>query len=138
MEKKRATFTLKTKLWTWGGVSLFALVLFALLFFPSGVYTWFRASDASFIPGMVLLGLSGLLFIGRSGTFDVVNYGFFRLGESFRKEKTKAFADAYEYSNHRRELRDKTPIYFVPFLFLGALFIGLGLVFMMLGLNAIV
>ena len=87
---------------------------------------------------MILLGLSGLLLVGRSGTFDVVNYGFFRLGESFRKEKTKAFADAYEYSNHRREQRDKTPIYFLPFILVGALFVMLGLLFMMIGINAIV
>jgi len=84
-----------------------------------------------------MLGLSGLLVIGRSGLFDVVNYGFFRLGESFKKDNTKAFADAYEYSSYRRQQRDKSRIYFLPFLCAGTLFILLGFIFMMIGLSAI-
>jgi hypothetical protein len=128
MEKKTTPISFEQRLWTWIGVLLFAFILAAVILFVQGNYTLAGFSNALFIPGAVVLGVIGLMFVGRNGTFDIMSYSFTRLRDSFRREKVKSFEDAYAYSEFKNSQRLKRGFYTLPFLVIGGLFVLTALV----------
>jgi hypothetical protein len=129
MKKNPSLVSSTRKLWTWFGVFLFALIFAAVVLFLRGDYTFAGFSNALFIPGAVVLGTIGLMFVGRNGTFDIVSYSFVRLRDSFRREKVKSFEDAYAYSEYKNTQRVKRGFYTLPFLVIGGLMLIVALLF---------
>ncbi len=110
-------------------MAAFALLFAAIMFFVRGDYSFVGASNALFIPGFLLIGFIGLSLIGRTGTYDIVSYGFVRLRDSLRREKVKSFEDAYAYSEYKREQRVRHGSYALPYFVIGGLFIALAALF---------
>jgi hypothetical protein len=135
MNKRVSNTTKEQRLWTWIGVALFSIIFFAIILFLNGDYSFNGFSDALFIPGFTLIAVILFMLVGRAGTFDIVSYGFVRLGESFRKSHTKSFEDAYQYSEYKKEQRIKRGVYALPFLIIGGLFVILALIFALINLQ---
>ena len=73
--------------------------LFCLVFFLRAPYSVRSGSDALFIASAAGLGYVGMIFVVRSGSFDVLNYGVYRLFESFRLDRTKRWDSAKRQKN---------------------------------------
>jgi hypothetical protein len=123
---------MEQRLWTWLGLAAFALILGAVILFIRGDYTLAGFSNALFIPGAVVLGFAGLMFVGRHGTFDVASYSFVRLRDSFRRENVKSFEDAYAYSEYKNSQRLRRGFYILPYLVIGGAFLVVAFVFAMI------
>lgn len=85
-------------------------------------------SDGFCLGGGLVLAFIGLAWIGRQGTFDVVRYGFYRLVESFKRGDEKRYETAYDYTQAKKEKRDKEKPFFIPYLIVGGLFLTVGIV----------
>lgn len=105
--------------------------LFCLVFFLRRPYSLRSGSDALFIASAVGLGYVGMIFVVRSGSFDVLNYGVYRLFESFRLDRTKKWDTAGDYKLDRQKKRQKNKAVYWPCLavsgtfFLAALILAL-------------
>lgn len=85
-------------------------------------------SDGFCLGGGLVLAFIGLAWIGRQGTFDVVRFGFYRLVESFKRGDEKRYETAYDYTQAKKEKRDKEKPFFIPYLIVGGLFLTVGIV----------
>ena len=86
-------------------------------------------SDACFVPGVLLGGSGGLLFVSSRGVFDMMFYGVHSLFTvTFRRERRESYIEYAAGSRERR--RD-----FRPLLITGAVFIILSVIF--LGINQV-
>lgn len=84
--------------------------------------------DACFVACTPCLLLPLFVIAIRSGTFDVLNYGMYRLFESFRPGEGKRYETAYDYKLARMERRNsKKPIFF-PFFVVGGVFLAAALI----------
>jgi len=72
--------------------------------------------DAFFISGAVNLGVTGLLFIGEKGVYDMMGYGMYRLIGLFKKQEELKYRNAYDYKESMLEKRAKNPFFFLPYL----------------------
>ena len=135
MKKRISNTTREQRLWTWIGVLLFSLIFAGVILVIKGDYTFGGFSDALFIPGFSIISVILLVLVGRAGTFDVVSYGFLRLGESFKRTMTKSFEDAYQYAEFKKDQRLKRGIYVLPFFIIGGLLICLALIFALINLQ---
>ena len=94
---------------------------------------WWHAydilSNGCFAGGAVLLGFPALLWVGRTGTFDVFSYSFYRLAESFRKSGEKRYQTAADYHLEKMERRSRNKPALWPYFALGAIALVLAIVF---------
>jgi hypothetical protein len=95
---------------------IFALAVFLLFFFLTKDYSLRGWCNALFVPGAVLLFIPVFIWIRRSGVFDVTEYAFFRLFESFNPQaEGKRYKDASDYSSAQKEKREKNKPFLWPF-----------------------
>ena len=97
---------------------------------------WWHAydilSNACFAGGAALLGFPALLWVARTGTFDVFSYSFYRLAESFRKSGEKRYDTAADYHFEKMERRARNKPVLWPYFALGLLALALAIVFSLL------
>lgn len=103
--------------------------VFCLIFFLVRKYTYAGASNALFGAGGSLLGILGIILINRQGVFDILGYSFRRLFESFKVGNPKSFEDAYEYGEYRKNKRAESPMFYLPYLVSGIIFLLMALAF---------
>ena len=94
-------------------------------------------SNSFSVPGILLLGMSGLIFVKRQGGFDGVTYGTrymfnwlvpqFWLNKDERRGKMQNYHD---YCENKREREKKSVNPTMCFLIVGAVFTALGLLFL--------
>ena len=123
-----------------GFISMFlaGCALFCLIFFLRQPYTIRSASDAFFISSASCFALTGMAFVIRSGTFDVLNYGMYRLVESFRLDRKKRWDNAGDYKIDRAKKRQLSKAIYWPRLAASGFFLLMAILFLALyyGLNA--
>ena len=106
-----------------------AAISFCLVFFLWRSFSFRGASDACFVTGALELGIAGLLFIGRAGTFDVLAYGFKRLIDQFTHHDDPEYKTAGDYSLAKKEKRKSVRFPYWVYLALAGIFLLLALVF---------
>ena len=115
-------------------ISLIAFAIgvsvWCLIFFLRQQFSIDAASDAFFFAGMVTLAGIAYIFIRRWGAFDILEYSFYRLGESFRPGMPKRYETAYDFTVARKEKRQKKKPFFWPFLIVGGTFLIAALILM--------
>lgn len=81
---------------------------------------WFRVlSNAALIPGVLFLGLSGMLRISEEGIFDGLRYSMTSIFAHVRGE-AKKYASYYDYIHREREKRSSYPMLFPGLFFFAA------------------
>lgn len=135
------TKRLKKILISWGIAFLIGGGLFVLIFFIKGADTGYSlqlASDATFIPGAVILLFVALMAIGRYGTFDLMQYGMIKFWHYVRPNRRKkdepdakkgAFGTPHDYIEYKTERRKQRPTYYLPYLVVGGILLILGIIF---------
>ena len=115
-----------------GLISTLALgcILFCLIFFLRQPYSFRSASDAFFISSASCFALTGMAFLIRTGTFDVLNYGMYRLVESFRLDRKKRWDNAGDYKMDRAEKRQLSKAVYWPRLAASSFFLLLAILFL--------
>ena len=93
-------------------------------------FTMTGFSDACFVACAPAILLPVLALIIRLGTFDVLNYGMYRLVESFRRGEGKRYDTAFDYKVARMEVRQRRPAIYWPFFVVGGVFLIAALVFL--------
>jgi len=95
----------------------------------------FILTNASFTVGVISAGIGLLVFAANGGAFEFIAYGFRRFFSLFQRDPTRVRFRTYaDYHAYRNEQPDH------PFLFLiivGALFIGLSMIFLAVYYNNI-
>lgn len=95
------------------------LIPFLLVLLLSRDYRIVGWGNACLIAGVVVTALFLMTLLIRTGVFDVLNYGFYRLGESFRRVDKKRWDSAYDYKEDKKSARGRNkPIWF-PYLIFG-------------------
>ena len=93
----------------------------------------FVLSNASFIPGVMTLGLGLFILAADGGAFEMLVYGMTRFISLFkRNSKEVRFATFYDYHVYNSE-QDKMPFLFL--ILVGALFIVLSIIFVVIYSN---
>jgi len=92
--------------------------LFFGIFFGLGDGTLRWWINSLFISGFSVLLVLGQVFIHRTGTFDILIFGFYRLFESWRNPVEKKYDNATDYHLVMDAKRQKNKPYFLPFLVL--------------------
>ena len=72
--------------------SIIGVISFVSIFCGRRLFNYTGLTDAFFISGAIVVGIAGLIFTIRTGSFDVLNYGVYRLFESFKKGNEKSDA----------------------------------------------
>ena len=96
--------------------ALLAITLFLLPLLIRQQFDVTGWCDAFFISGAVNLGVTGLLFIGDKGVYDMMGYGMYRLFGLFKKQEELKYRNGYDYKESRVEKRAKNPFFFPPYL----------------------
>lgn len=109
-----------------------SLTAFCLLFFLRTPYSLRLAADSFFISAAVGFGVLGMIFVERSGTFDVVNYGFYRLFESFRLDRKKKWDNAGDYKEEKQKKRHASKAAYWPCLAVSGFFLTMAILFTIL------
>ena len=109
-----------------------SLTAFCLLFFLRAPYSLRLAADSFFISAAVGFGVLGMIFVERSGTFDVVNYGFYRLFESFRLDRKKKWDNAGDYKEEKQKKRHASKAAYWPCLAVSGFFLTMAILFTIL------
>ena len=90
--------------------------------------------NAFFVPGMCTFGLGVLVWSTNGGTFDMIAFGFVKLFDLFKRDLTKVkYKTFYEYRKAQQEKQRS----FSAYLVVGAVFIALSMLFLVLYNNAI-
>lgn len=83
-------------------------------------------SDAFIVPGIMTLGLGGLIFCTNGGVFDMLAFGVIKLFDVLKKDLKKVkYHDFYEY-RQSKEGRNRE---YAHLLIIGALFVIIGIIF---------
>lgn len=91
--------------------------------------TQWNLSDIFILPGALCLGYVGLRMIARVGIFDVFGYQITNWTTSWKKGSPKKYQDAWEYKNHMKEQREIHKMTWIPFVFIGVVFLSLCIIF---------
>lgn len=88
-------------------------------------------SDAFFVPGVLIICLGALLFVGENGIFDMLNFGVKKVVSLVRNEKYRAELPRtyYEYTEQQRE---KTRSAYGYLFIVGAVFLLAAVIFVIL------
>jgi hypothetical protein len=103
--------------------------LFTVILISRGIYNAFGLSDALFVSGAVVLGISALRVIYRTGVYDVSGYGFNNFMQSFRRDPKRSYQNIYDYKDQKMAKRRDKPFYALPYVVIGLLFLSLAYVF---------
>ncbi len=123
----------KTRLLRWLMLTIAMVIVATLILVLRQDYTVRGYSDATFIPGVVLLLLYLLRVLKNQGTFDVISYAFARMIHGMRRQKLGEFKTAPEYVDDKRVERLKREFYYLPDIVIAVVFIITGSVLAYLG-----
>ena len=84
--------------------------------------------DTFCLPGLLILGIFGMIWIGSTGTLDIFSFGFKNLLYLFTPFK-KRTSNYYEYKQEQAARRGELPMYI---LWVGLGFLAVGLIFLAL------
>lgn len=95
---------------------------------PMYFLTNFGLSNSLLVPSLVYLGIAGLVFVQRAGTFDIFE---FQLTNWFSAWKKKSYnrQTAGEFHQDRVRKRKNHPFPYLPFLAYGVLLLVLCIIF---------
>ena len=89
---------------------LVGLALAAWVAISKGIFSETRAeiifgilSDAFFVPGVLLVGVGGLIFVSNEGIFDGFTYGIISFIDIFRKDKQNKYRTFFDYRQSKGE-----------------------------------
>ena len=95
--------------------------VFALFYFWIRKFSIVGAVDGTGVAGAALIGVFGLAWLSRQGTFDFMTYGFNQaLASMFNKQANK-YHDMVEYKEQKNISREQSGLYYFSFLFVGLL-----------------
>ena len=95
------------------GVTLIAATLILVL---RKDYSTRGFSDATFIPGVVVLFLFLLRLVRDAGTFDLVSYSISRIFQGTKEKSLDGMKTASEYVEGKRQERLKKDRYYLPYI----------------------
>lgn len=109
-------------------VLLVSLALGSLIFviycaLKEGQFNIYNAADGSFVAATVLLCFSLMYVVLNHGTFDVIAVGFSNVFSFMKKDGTKKYDGLYEYSELKKEKRNKNRFVYLPILIGGLIFL---------------
>jgi hypothetical protein len=107
------------------GVTLIAATL--ILVFRKD-YSTRGFSDATFIPGVVVLFLFLLRLVRDAGTFDLVSYSISRIFQGTKEKSLDGMKTASEYVEGKRQERLKKDRYYLPYIIIAVAFIVAGVI----------
>jgi hypothetical protein len=113
----------------WVTAFIFAAGLFLLILIGRGLYNPFGLSDAFFVSGAVLIGISALRVIYRTGVYDVSGYGLNTFVQSFRRDQKRTYQNIYDYKDQQLAKRQKRPFYALPYFTIGVTLLALAYLF---------
>lgn len=107
------------------GVTLIAATLILVL---RKDYSTRGFSDATFIPGVVVLFLFLLRLVRDAGTFDLVSYSISRIFQGTKEKSLDGMKTASEYVEGKRQERLKKDRYYLPYIIIAVAFIVAGVI----------
>lgn len=107
------------------GVTLIAATLILVL---RKDYSTRGFSDATFIPGVVVLFLFLLRLVRDAGTFDLVSYSISRIFQGTKEKSLDGMKTASEYVEGKRQERLKKDRYYLPYIIIAFAFIVAGVI----------
>lgn len=107
------------------GVTLIAATLILVL---RKDYSTRGFSDATFIPGVVVLFLFLLRLVRDAGTFDLVSYSISRIFQGTKEKSLDGMKTASEYVEGKRQERLKKDCYYLPYIIIAVAFIVAGVI----------
>ena len=107
------------------GVTLIAATLILVL---RKDYSTRGFSDATFIPGVVVLFLFLLRLVRDAGTFDLVSYSISRIFQGTKEKSLDGMKTASEYVESKRQERLKKDRYYLPYIIIAVAFIVAGVI----------
>lgn len=113
--------SLLSALINWGVAFCVWATLFFLVYYLRAQFTYPGLGDAFLVAGVVEIAFVSLIFITRSGIFDVPGYAFRRLFESFKIKNPKSFKDAGDYISFMEKKRSVNKPYYLPYAVFGAI-----------------
>lgn len=118
------TFEKKVNLILW----IVLAILPPIFVIPMYFLTKFGLSNSLLIPSVIYLGIAGLVFVHRAGTFDTFEY---QLGKWFKawKKNPKSGQTANEFHLERKRKRKHNPFPYIPFLTYGTILLVLCIIF---------
>lgn len=113
-------------------VFLLGALIFIAIYFGRGIYDYRAASDALFASGAGVIVIALFIWIARTGTFDILGYSFYRLGESFKPGMDKRWDTFYDFREEKKQKRSLTRPLLWPYFSMGVLLMILALIFLLL------
>ena len=95
---------------------------------PMYFLTSFGLSNCLLVPAIVYLGIAGLAFVQRAGTFDIFQYQLSTWFSAWKK-KTYGKQTAGDYHRERVRKRKNHPFPYLPFLSYGLVLLILCIIF---------
>lgn len=115
----RITPETKKRIITYSVLTLLSLLSILLCYY---VAKW-GLSDCFLVPGISYLAFAILIFIERTGRFDIFSYQFRNLIDSFRKGSPKRYDTAGDYKMAKKLSRENNPFNYLPYLIFGSVFL---------------
>lgn len=122
----------KNKIWNYGTYFAVAMILFVTaaslwdLFSQTELLQIIRIlADAFFMPGVILVGIALIGWIGSKGTFDIFGYSVRSVFSLFKKESY--YKKQETFFDYRREKDEKRKPFNLPMMVVGLAFLTLGL-----------
>ena len=107
----------------------FALIFGALILVLSGDYSYRGISNALFIPGFSVFAIFIIRLVSHWVMFDLIGYSFTRIWHGFRRSNLEEMKSASEYVYDKNESRKTKDNYFLPYIVISLLFIGVAAIF---------
>jgi len=105
------------------------LVAFCLVFFLRQDYSSRGASDACLFAGMLLLLVTLLYYVGRTGIFDLFSFTMNAWWQNMRAHPAEQWASPIAYKEYKKENRRKKKAITWPYLAMAAFSIVASIVF---------
>ena len=86
-------------------------------------------SDGLFVAGAMLFGAGALVYVTKGGAFNMISYGFIKLGDMFKKDPLDT---KYRTLSEYNEEMSKRKYSFTHLLVVGACYLALAVVFLLI------
>ncbi len=120
--------TKRNRLIMWLVLSAVTLIAATLILVLRKDYSTRGFSDATFIPGVVVLFLFLLRLVRDAGTFDLVSYSISRIFQGTKEKSLDGMKIASEYVEGKRQERLKKDRYYLPYIIIAVAFIVAGVI----------
>ena len=120
--------TKRNRLIMWLVLSAVTLIAATLTLVLRKDYSTRGFSDATFIPGVVVLFLFLLRLVRDAGTFDLVSYSISRIFQGTKEKSLDGMKTASEYVEGKRQERLKKDRYYLPYIIIAVAFIVAGVI----------